>query len=309
MTSPLLFQQNVSNMLDAASRTKMMGASPGLSQSWEISIDGWSTWLRIGGKRDTTIRLRADHVRMIARRSKTAHPRDLTLNCIVILCSERQWSNEHRKGVRTSLINFFDWAVQMEIVECNPAAQLPRVAASNPRPRPTPDDVWHALLETAPPRERLMALLAGEAGLRRAEVAVVHINDLLRDVAGWSLIVHGKGGRQRVVPLTDRLAGEIRTYAPHGYLFPGQIDGHVSPSWVGTVISNLMPDGWTMHKLRHRFATRGYAGTRNLRAVQEALGHASVATTQRYTAVANDEVRSVSEAAGARFYQPDSTDV
>jgi integrase len=146
-----------------------------------------------------------------------------------------------------------------------------------------------------------MALLAGEAGLRRAEVAVVHCNDLLRDDAGWSLIVHGKGGKQRVVPLTDRLAAEIRTYAPRGYLFPGRIDGHVSPSWVGTVISNLMPPGWTMHKLRHRFATRGYAGTRNLRAVQEALGHASVATTQRYTAVANDEVRSVSEAAGSRW--------
>jgi site-specific recombinase XerC len=50
--------------------------------------------------------------------------------------------------------------------------------------------------------------------------------------------------------------------------------------------------------LRHRFASRGYAGTGNLRAVQEALGHASIATTQRYTAVSRDDVRAVSEAAG-----------
>jgi len=63
------------------------------------------------------------------------------------------------------------------------------------------------------------------------------------------------------------------------------------------VISRLMPDGWSMHKLRHRFATRGYAGTGNLRAVQEALGHASVATTQRYTAISSREVRSVADAA------------
>lgn len=52
-----------------------------------------------------------------------------------------------------------------------------------------------------------------------------------------------------------------------------------------------------MHKLRHRFGTRGYAGTGNLRAVQEALGHASVATTQRYVAVSARDVRAVSEAA------------
>ena len=58
-----------------------------------------------------------------------------------------------------------------------------------------------------------------------------------------------------------------------------------------------MPPGWSAHKLRHRYATRGYAVTRNLRAVQVALGHASVATTQRYTATTEPEVRAVAEAA------------
>lgn len=242
---------------------------------------------------------------MIARRARVAHPRDVTLSILVRLCSEQNWSNEHRKGVRTSLISFFNWCVKMQVVETNPAVQLPLVKSPLPQPRPAPDEVWFELLEAAPPRERLMALLAGEAGLRRAEVAQVHCNDLLRDLQGWSLLVHGKGGRQRVVPLTTRLAAEIRGYASHGYLFPGQVGGHISAEWVGVVISKLMPEGWTMHKLRHRFATKGYAGTKNLRAVQEALGHASVATTQRYTAVSTDEVRSVSEAAGRWDAPPD----
>ena len=70
---------------------------------------------------------------------------------------------------------------------------------------------------------------------------------------------------------------------------------------MGELISALMPDGWTMHKLRHRYASRGYARTRNLRAVQLALGHASVATTERYTMVTSDEVRLVSEAAADGF--------
>jgi integrase len=142
--------------------------------------------------------------------------------------------------------------------------------------------------------------LAGEAGLRRAEVAVVHTDDLIEDITGWSLVVHGKGGKQRVVPLTDRLANAIHDFRLHGYLFPGQIDGHISAHHVGVLISRLMPDGWSMHKLRHRAATRGYAGTGNLRAVQEFLGHASVATTERYTAVSSRDVRGVSEAAGVR---------
>jgi site-specific recombinase XerD len=50
-------------------------------------------------------------------------------------------------------------------------------------------------------------------------------------------------------------------------------------------MSATLPDGITAHQLRHRFATAAYAHQRDLRAVQELLGHASPATTARYTAV------------------------
>lgn len=269
-----------------------------LPKDWEDALKGWTLWLRIAGKREATIRLRCDHVRSIARRSRTKHPREVTLTCLVTLCSERQWSQEHRKSIRTSLVSFYEWAVQNSVAEHNPALQLPKVKTPLPAPRPTPDDIWAELLAAAAPRERLMARLAGEAGLRRAEVAQVGADDLIRDLHGWSLIVHGKGGKQRVVPLNDALVAEFRAHATRpGYLFPGQVDGHISPRWVGTMISKMMPPGWTMHKLRHRCATLGYAGTGNLRGVQELLGHASVATTQRYTAVSTREVRSVADAA------------
>ena len=278
----------------------MGGRGYSLSSSWETAIEGWIRWLRIGGARTATLRLRRGQVRVIARRSGTRHPRELTLAMLVELCDRPDWSNDHRKGVRTSLISFFDWAADQGLTDGNPALPLPRVAASAPNPRPAPDDVWRELLAAAPPRERMMARLAGEAGMRRAEVAICHRRDLLRDVTGWALLVHGKGGRQRVVPITDNLADSIRTFCPAGYLFPGQIDGHISDGHVGVLLSRLMPEGWSMHKLRHRFATRGLAGTGNLIAVQKALGHASVATTQRYTAVANHEVRAVAEAAADR---------
>lgn len=266
--------------------------------AWEDAITRWLLWLKISGIRPASLKLRRDQVRVVAKRSRTREPAELTFAQLVSLLSEQKWSNEYRKGVRTALNNFYEWAIREGIAEHNPAAELPKVTPELPHPRPATDEVWLELLERAGDRERIMALLACEAGLRRAEVAAVNLDDLIEAVEGPSLIVHGKGGKQRVVPISAALAAEMRKLRPEGgYLFPGNEDGHLSAGYVGTLLSDLMPRGWSMHKLRHRFATKGFAGTGNLRAVQEALGHASVATTQRYTAVAARDLRAVSDAA------------
>lgn len=60
-----------------------------------------------------------------------------------------------------------------------------------------------------------------------------------------------------------------------------------------------MGDGWSAHKLRHRYASRGFSGTRNLVAVQRNLGHSSLQTTQRYIATTPQDARDVSRAACA----------
>lgn len=270
-----------------------------LPPCWEDPITAWVGWLRAGGASFETVRVRRGIIRSMARQLPA--PDRVTTELLVDVVAANKWSNDHRRNTRTTLVGFFDWAMHHGHASHNPAAGMPAVPESTPKPRPVTDRIWAELLEAAPPRERLMARLAGEAGLRRAEVAKVHRDDLIEDLSGWSLIVHGKGGKQRTVPITDSLADAIRThsagYSPDGFLFPGQIDGHISPNRVGVLLSRLMPEGWSMHKLRHRYASKGYAGTGNIRAVQEALGHASVATTQRYTAVTSREVRAVSEAA------------
>lgn len=146
-----------------------------------------------------------------------------------------------------------------------------------------------------------MLTLAAEAGLRRAEIARVHRCDLTRGPAGAELLVHGKGGKLRVVPIGDDLAAAIEKGVdqidiPDGWLFSGTDDGHLLPRWVGKLMAGALPDHWTAHTLRHRFATRAYRGSRNLRAVQTLLGHSSVATTERYTAVDHDEIRAAAMA-------------
>jgi integrase/recombinase XerC len=181
------------------------------------------------------------------------------------------------------------------------ADELPKVRERRGAPRPAPDHAWRAALGAAQPRVAIMLRLACEAGLRRGEVARVHNRDLLEGGSGAQLLVHGKGGQERVVPISDSLAEGLRSQigASGGWLFPNGQGSHLSPWMVGRLVADVLPDHWTMHTLRHRFASRAYRGTRSLRAVQTLLGHASIATTERYTAVDDDECRAAMMAAGA----------
>ena len=95
------------------------------------------------------------------------------------------------------------------------------------------------------------------------------------------------------------LARELRLRGP-GYLFPGRHGaGHLSPHTVGVRISALLPDGVTMHALRHRFASVAHARVPDLLAVQQLLGHASVATTQVYVLVDAARSRQLVDAVAA----------
>ena len=123
--------------------------------------------------------------------------------------------------------------------------------------------------------------LAAELGLRAHEVAKVHKDDIHHDLFGLALTVRGKGGKDRPMPLSDDLAREVRLLAAGGWLLPGRIDGHLSGPYLGKLVARALPGVWTMHTLRHRFGTLA-AEEGDLIAVQRLLGHASVATTQRY---------------------------
>lgn len=133
------------------------------------------------------------------------------------------------------------------------------------------------------PGARLILQLGRFAGLRRAEVAAVHT----RHVEGGWLRVEGKGGHVRRVPLHPVLLEQLQR-APAGWVFPALFGQHLTADHVGRLASRALPDGWTLHTCRHRAGTDMYAVRRDIRAVQEILGHASVRTTQLYTQVEDD---------------------
>ena len=140
-----------------------------------------------------------------------------------------------------------------------------------------------------------MMRLAADCGMRRDEIAVAHSHDVFEDLLGWTIVAHGKGGKQRNVPLTRGLAAILRDQ-PYGYFFPGDEDGHLSPRWVGKLVNRLLDGGWTIQSLRHRFAARTHRVNHDLAVVQDLLGHASPATTRIRVATDDTDRRRTIEA-------------
>ena len=126
-----------------------------------------------------------------------------------------------------------------------------------------------------------MILLASRLGLRRAEIAQLHTNDLRPGLDGWHLRILGKGRKERVLPVVGELRALLEAVPP-GYVFPGDYGGHLSPQRVGNLLSRALGPGWTGHTLRHRFATVAYSADRDLYAVQALLGHSTPETTRVY---------------------------
>lgn len=245
-------------------------------------IEDYLSNMRAGGSPDTSIRVRRAQ---LARAFRTIGkpPELVTLDDLIGYLSAQDWKPETRKAVRSALRGFFAWAVATGRVESSPAERLPRVTVPQGQPRPAPEDVLDHALAAAGPRDRLMLMLAAYAGLRRAEIARVHSDHL----AGHRLRVTGKGGKTRIVPLHPLLAEALATV--NGFAFPGQIDGHLSPDWVGRRLKHLLGDNYSAHTLRHRFASRAYGNNRDILKVRDWLGHSSIATTQRYTATPADD--------------------
>jgi integrase/recombinase XerC len=110
-----------------------------------------------------------------------------------------------KRSLRSSVRSFYRWAEIVGHVELSPALRLDTVRISRALPRPTPEDVLREALAAADDRQRLAIKLAAFAGLRRAEIAALHTSH----IGATDILIIGKGGHQRRVPLLPDLRGEI----------------------------------------------------------------------------------------------------
>ena len=158
-------------------------------------------------------------------------------------------------------------------------------------------------------RDMAVISLCYGAGLRISEALALSRVDL----EGPVLRVTGKGGKTRMVPLIDSVRESIETYlglcpfplAPSQPLFRGVKGGVLSPRLIQKRMEQLrsalgLPPSATPHALRHSFATHLLGRGGDLRAIQELLGHASLSTTQIYTALDTDRLLDAYRAAHPR---------
>jgi integrase len=266
----------------------------GVGDDWDVLVTGFLCELAAAGRPATTVQLRRGQLSFI-RRSLGVTVGDVSREVLLSWLASHSWSPDTRRSYVAVLRVFFGWAYENGHLGENPAARLPVIKPSGGRPRPIPDDAYAVALAGADARVALMLRCAVEAGLRRGEIARLHVQDLLQDACGHSVLVHGKGGKDRIIPIPDALAVDLRRSA--AWVFPSARGGHVSARWVGQVCAAVIPTPWTLHSCRHRYATRAYAGTRDLRSVQTLLGHTSPGITQRYVAVTATDLRAAMDAA------------
>jgi integrase len=179
----------------------------------------------------------------------------------------------------------------------DPTTALARIKPADPNPRPVPDRVYLEALIRADQDEALWIDLAAEHGLRRAEIAGIHSRDIVPTLLGHDLLVHGKGGKRRLVPLTPSMARALLDRGD-GYLFPGDEDGHISARWLGKRIGRLLAGDWTIHKLRHRAASRFWQlADGDPYAVASLMGWSNLNMVRVYVAQPNDRLRAIVEGA------------
>lgn len=192
------------------------------------------------------------------------------------------------------------------------AVRAPKIAKSLPKPLPIASarriadadlrsgdesEPWIAARDAA-----VLALLYG-SGLRISEALGLRRRDMPAPGKGDALTVIGKGNKARMVPLLPQVAQLCADYValcPYdlpedGPLFLGAKGGPLSPRIIQLAMAHLrgalgLPDTATPHALRHSFATHLLARGGDLRAIQELLGHASLSTTQIYTAVDSERL-------------------
>ena len=212
-----------------------------------------------------------------------------------------------RLRARAALRGFYGFLFQERVMASNLAAELeaPRIGRDLPHVLP-PEDVERLLSavageEAADLRDRAMLELAYGSGLRASELVTIGVEDLdLREL--W-LRVHGKGSKERMLPVGRQAAQAVRKYLAGGRssllgarrdpgtLFLNGRGGRLSRMGYWRILRKRAMQAtlpWAEihpHTLRHSFATHLLHGGASLRVVQELLGHSNLRTTEIYTAV------------------------
>jgi integrase/recombinase XerC len=264
----------------------------------------------------TDVRLFAEWVERCGISSPASVTRTIVRRYIAHL-STRQLARRSIARKAAALRRYFAWALVEHLADTDPTIALQVMAGNGRLPRvldgreidhlldgPSPDGEphWRRLRDDA-----VLEVLYG-SGLRVAELCSLELEQIALDRR--ALTVWGKGGKQRRVPLSDPAAAALAAWLAIRHevvpteagavAFANERGKPITPRDVRRILDRRSASPTHPHALRHTFATHLLDGGADLRAVQELLGHSDVSTTQRYTHVSRERLKSAYDTAHPR---------
>ena len=216
----------------------------------------------------------------------------------------RAISAKTRSCYLTTFSAFYKSGIKNGWIDEDPTMKIDRPRVHNGMPNPMPeDDLALALKKAKSPLMKCWLVLEAYAGLRCQEVAFLDASDIKWD-DGLIHVRHGKGGKERYVPLSPVIAKALKAYDKEprytrATAFRASGDGRlwprVTPASVSQRINRFLRSldiSRSAHKLRHRFGTRVYASSgSDILTTQRLLGHANPTTTAGYANVSSEAAK------------------
>jgi site-specific recombinase XerD len=289
--------------------TSLTGVAPATVSAYRRDVNGFVTWAERAG---------LDGPGAVDR---------LVLRRYLASLTTRRRAKRTIARAASSLRRYFGWLQQTGLISVDPTARLSAPKGEARLPHVLRADELHRLLDEPPARveddppfvrcrdDAVLELLYG-SGLRVSEVCSLRVADI--DLRRHWLSVWGKGAKERRVPLSAPASAALRawvttgrndavcsgpggnssstTQSVHDALFVNRRGRPLTPRDVRRILDHRSPVPTHPHALRHTFATHLLDGGADLRAVQELLGHADLATTQIYTHVSRERLRRVYDA-------------
>lgn len=241
-------------------------------------------------------------------------------------------AQRHRQGRKSrtiarelsSIRSFFQFLIRRGAVARNPALDVRAPKSDKPLPKTCDPESLEQLLRVTDDGDDLLLRdiaifeLIYSSGLRLAELVGIDLDDI--DLPQQQLVVTGKGNKTRHLPVGSKAVGAVRRWlelrpqfcrdASQKALFLSKPGHRISPRNVQSRLNRLIErqalgQKLSPHMLRHSFATHLLESSSDLRAVQELLGHANIATTQIYTHLDFQHLASVYDAAHPRARRKD----
>ena len=254
-----------------------------------------------------------------AERARLDGPADvdrLVLRRYLAFLGTRRMAKRSIARKAAALRRYFGWLARTGVLPADPSSRVTAPRGDGRLPHVLKAEELETLLgdqapagEPADLRDRAVLELLYGSGLRVGELCSLRPRDV--DLVRAQVLVWGKGSKQRQLPMSESSVEAVRAWTearrsmvtpdtPADALFVNRRGHRLTPRDVRRILDRRASSPTHPHALRHTFATHLLDGGADLRAVQELLGHSDLATTQLYTHVSKERLRTVYDATHPR---------